>query len=228
MFTGVGGFEEGINKATNGKWQCIGFSENDKRCSELLAKKYPDTKNYGDATKIDTRELPNFDLLCGGFPCQSFSIAGNRKGFEETRGTMFFEIARIAKDKKPKYLLLENVRGLLNHDGGKTFKTILKTIDELGYDAEWMVIDSYLFDASPRPRIFIFAVHREQEIDVRKRIKQTTSLLFLLSERVRLTDNSARDKKVGRSSGRIIREFTKLPCWLDSWVSIYDEEENDG
>lgn len=118
---------------------------------------------YDDARKIDPNELPDFDLICGGFPCQSFSIAGKRKGFGDTRGTLFFEIARIAAVKKPKYLLLENVPGLLSHDGGRTFATILGTLDELGYDVEWQVLNSANFGvAQSRKRVFIVGFHREK------------------------------------------------------------------
>ena len=95
-----------------------------------------------DARKIEPEQLPDLDLLVGGFPCQSFSIAGARKGFDDTRGTLFFEIARIAAVKKPKYLFLENVPGLLNHDQGRTFETILCTLDKLGYDVCWQVLNS--------------------------------------------------------------------------------------
>ena len=155
MFSGVGGFEIGIKKA-HPDWECIGVSEIDKFSNELLKQKYPEVKNYGDATKIKPEELPDFDVLCGGFPCQSFSIAGKRGGFEDTRGTMFFEIARIVKRKQPRLLFLENVKGLLNHDGGNTFTKILQTIDELGYDAEWQVLNSKHFGVSQnRERVFI-------------------------------------------------------------------------
>ena len=87
----------------------------------------------GDITKIDSKDIPDFDILCGGFPCQSFSIAGKRLGFEDSRGTMFFEVARILKEKKPKAFILENVKGITNHDGGKTLKTILDILDDLDY-----------------------------------------------------------------------------------------------
>lgn len=100
---------------------------------------------YDDARKIDPNELPDLDLICGGFPCQSFSIAGKRGGFDDARGTLFFEIARIAAVKKPKYLLLENVPGLLSHDSGRTFATILGSLDELGYDVAWQVLNSANF-----------------------------------------------------------------------------------
>jgi len=156
MFTGIGGFELGIEQATNGEWECIGYSEFDKPAIETFKKHYPTYKNYGDCTKINPEELPDFDMLCGGFPCQAFSIAGKRRGFEESRGTLFFDIARILKVKKPKIVLLENVKGLLNHEKGETFKVILQTLDELGYDVQWMVLNSK-FHGVPqnRERVFI-------------------------------------------------------------------------
>ncbi|MCL4935763.1 DNA (cytosine-5-)-methyltransferase, partial [Streptococcus suis] len=96
------------------------------------------------------------DVICGGFPCQAFSIAGKRAGFEDTRGTLFFEIARFASILRPKYLFLENVVGLLNHDNGNTFETILGALDELGYDAEWQVFNSKNFGVPQnRERVFI-------------------------------------------------------------------------
>lgn len=96
---------------------------------------------FDDARKIVSEQLPDFDFLVGGFPCQSFSIAGARKGFDDTRGTLFFEIARIASVKKPKYIFLENVPGMLNHDKGRTFETILRTLDGLGYNVCWQVLN---------------------------------------------------------------------------------------
>jgi len=152
MFTGVGGFELGIGE----RGKCIGFSEIDKYSSELLKQKFPEIKNYGDATKINPEELPDFDMLCGGFPCQSFSIAGKRRGFNDTRGTLFFDIARIIKIKRPKIVFLENVKGLLNHDQGKTFRTIIQTLSELGYNVQWMVLNSKFFGVPQnRERVFI-------------------------------------------------------------------------
>jgi DNA (cytosine-5)-methyltransferase 1 len=152
MFTGIGGFELGIGY----KGECIGFSEIDKYASQLLQIKWPTVKNYGDATKIDERTLPDFDLLVGGFPCQSFSIAGKRKGFDDTRGTLFFDIARILAYKKPRNVLLENVKGLLSHDGGRTFQTIIRVLSDLGYFVEWQVLNSKNFGVPQnRERVFI-------------------------------------------------------------------------
>ena len=125
-----------------------------------------DTRNevyYDDARKIDPNELPDLDLICGGFPCQSFSIAGKRGGFDDARGTLFFEIARIAAVKKPKYLLLENVPGLLSHDQGRTFAAILGALDELGYDVAWEVLNSADFEVpQSRKRVYIVGFHREK------------------------------------------------------------------
>jgi len=155
MFSGVGGFEVGIQKAIQGA-KCIGYSEIDKWAIMVYRKHFPEHKNFGDATKIDTSELPEFDLLCAGFPCQAFSIAGKRRGFEDTRGTLFFEIARILKAKRPEIVFLENVKGLLNHKKGKTFAIILQTLDELGYDIQWMVLNSKFFGVPQnRERVFI-------------------------------------------------------------------------
>jgi DNA (cytosine-5)-methyltransferase 1 len=112
--------------------------------------------NYGDITKLDPTTLPDFDFLCGGFPCQAFSIAGKRGGFDDTRGTLFFDIARILKEKHPRLFLLENVKGLLSHDNGNTFKTIISTLTELGYDLQWQVLNSKNFGVPQnRERVFI-------------------------------------------------------------------------
>ena len=185
LFTGIGGFTYGIQKAYldnrrspssstleerwdkslsdnsdgSGGWPnptCIGFSEIDKYACQVYQKHYPEHFNYGDITKIIATELPDFDLLVGGFPCQAFSIAGKRRGFDDTRGTLFFDIARILKEKRPRNFILENVKGLLSHDNGNTFKTIISTLAELGYCVEWQVLNSKNFGVPQnRERVFI-------------------------------------------------------------------------
>lgn len=110
MFAGIGGFRTGLTRA--GGFRCVGHCEIDKYANasyEAIYELGKEERYYHDATKIDPADLPDFDLLCGGFPCQTFSIAGRRKGFDDTRGTLFFEIARLAQSKRPSYLLLENV-----------------------------------------------------------------------------------------------------------------------
>ncbi len=134
MFAGIGGFRSGLERL--GGFQCIGYCEIDKYAKQAYDAMYPTEGElyFADARTIDPYTLPDIDLICGGFPCQSFSIAGLRRGFQDdTRGTLFFEIARIAAVKRPPFLLLENVPGLLSHDKGRTFATILGALDELGY-----------------------------------------------------------------------------------------------
>ena len=135
--------------------QCVGACEIDKYARSVYSRHFPGIKIYEDATKIKPEELPDFDILCAGFPCQAFSIAGKRFGFEESRGQLFFEIARIAKQKRPKIILLENVLGLLSHNKQRTFAQILNTLHEMGYSLEWQVIDSKSFVPQLRQRIFI-------------------------------------------------------------------------
>ena len=155
MFSGIGGFEYGMQKSKY-EFESVGFSEVDKYAISIYSRHFPKHKNYGDATKIDTSTLPDFELLVGGFPCQAFSIAGQRKGFEDCRGTLFFEIARVLKDKKPSYFLLENVKGLLSHNGGRTFQTILRVCNELRYDVSWKIYNSKNYGVpQSRERLFI-------------------------------------------------------------------------
>jgi DNA (cytosine-5)-methyltransferase 1 len=144
-----------VANSTNARPLCIGYSEIDKYANKVYERHFKH-ENYGDATRIDTSRLPEFNLLVGGFPCQAFSIAGKRGGFSDTRGTLFFDVARILKDKKPSHLVLENVKGLLSHDSGKTFQTILTVLANLGYRVEWMVLNSKNFGVPQnRERVFI-------------------------------------------------------------------------
>lgn len=136
--------------------ECVGYSEIDKYANSIYRTHFGDHKSYGDITKIDIADLPDFDVLVGGFPCQAFSIAGKRGGFEDTRGTLFFELARILAGKKPGYFCFENVRGILSHNEGATFRTIVTTLDDLGYDLQWQVLNSCFFGvAQDRSRLFI-------------------------------------------------------------------------
>ena len=158
LFAGIGGFRLGMESAGH---ECIGFCEIDKfaRASYKAIHNTKGEIELHDITAVSDesiRGLGSVDIICGGFPCQAFSIAGHRRGFEDTRGTLFFEIARFASILRPKYLFLENVRGLLNHDGGATFETIIRTLDELGYDVEWQVLNSKNFGVPQnRERVFV-------------------------------------------------------------------------
>lgn len=157
MFAGIGGFRAGLNRA--GGFQCVGHCEIDKYADASYRAIHnigEEEKYYPDARTIDPGDLPNFDLLCGGFPCQSYSTAGRRLGFADPRGTLFFELARLAEARRPAYLLFENVPGLLSHDKGQTFGTILSTLGELGYYVEWCVLNSANFHVpQSRRRVFL-------------------------------------------------------------------------
>ena len=158
LFAGIGGFRLGMELAGH---ECVGFCEIDKyaRASYKAIHNTEGEIELHDITRVTDESIRRFgsvDVICGGFPCQAFSIAGHRRGFEDTRGTLFFEICRFASVLRPKYLFLENVRGLLNHDGGATFETIIRTLDELGYDVEWQVLNSKNFGVPQnRERVFI-------------------------------------------------------------------------
>ncbi len=179
MFTGIGGFELGIQNVgtkpqnstnTNGAAPqhsfsplCVGYSEIDKYAINTYERRFNGHTNYGDATAINATELPDFDLLVGGFPCQSFSIAGKRKGFDDTRGTLFFDVARILAEKRPRHLVLENVKGLLSHNGGETFQTILGVLSDLGYRVEWQVLNSKDFGVPQNRERVYFIGHLRGE-----------------------------------------------------------------
>lgn len=152
LFAGIGGFRLGMER--NGH-ECIGSCEIDQYARQIYSRNFGHEPEYKDATKLNPKELPDFQCLCAGFPCQSFSLAGQRGGFEDTRGTLFFEIIRIAREKQPSILFLENVKGLLSHDKGKTYRTILATLDEVGYDVSFQLVNSKYFLPQNRDRIFI-------------------------------------------------------------------------
>lgn len=179
LFAGIGGFRLGMESAEH---ECVGFCEIDK-FARTSYKAIHDTEGEVEMHDITTvsdefvRGIGSVDVICGGFPCQAFSIAGKRKGFEDTRGTLFFEIARFASILRPRYLFLENVKGLLNHEGGATFETILRALDELGYDVEWQVLNSKDYVPQNRERVFIIGHlrgERTRKVFPFEREKRTT------------------------------------------------------
>ncbi|RYM02783.1 DNA cytosine methyltransferase [Sporolactobacillus sp. THM7-7] len=158
LFSGIGGFRLAMERAGH---ECVGYCEIDK----FARKSYQAIFNTeGEWTEHDIRNatdesirgIGRVDVICGGFPCQAFSVAGKRQGFADTRGTLFFEIMRFASILRPRYLFCENVPGLLNHEGGDTFETILRAMDEVGYDAEWDCLNSKDFGVPQnRERVFL-------------------------------------------------------------------------
>lgn len=160
LFGGIGGFDLALERKGH---KCVWYNDIDKYAVKTYNKNFGSEYEPKDITQVRSEEIPKHDLLCAGFPCQSFSIAGKRGGFSDTRGTLFFEIMRIAKHHRTPYLVLENVKGLLSHDNGWTFATILNTLDECGYDAQWQVLNSKFFGVPQnRERVFIIANLRNQ------------------------------------------------------------------
>jgi len=157
LFSGIGGFRRGLE--LSGGYRCVWSCDIDRSANLTYLRRCKPRKGThysGDVRRVQANNIPDHDVLCAGFPCQSFSISGNRKGFEDTRGTLFFEIARIADHKRPRILFLENVDGLRNHDDGKTFLIMLRILGELGYYVEWQVLYSKWFGIPQyRPRMFI-------------------------------------------------------------------------
>lgn len=156
FFSGIGGFRLGMEMAGH---TCVGHCEIDKFADRSYRAMHnvKESEWYAnDITRVEPEELPEADCYCFGFPCQAFSIAGKRRGFEDTRGTLFFEVMRLARERKPRLLFAENVRGLLSYEGGQTFGVIVSTMDELGYDVEWQVLNSKHFGVPQnRERVFI-------------------------------------------------------------------------
>lgn len=152
LFAGIGGFRRGFEDAG---FKCVFTSEINKHCKDVYEDNYGD-RPFGDITKIEPNEIPDFDILLGGFPCQPFSISGKKMGFEDTRGTLFFDICQILKVKSPKLIVLENVKHLIHHDKGRTFKVILQSLADLGYNVTYKILNAKDFGLPQnRERIFI-------------------------------------------------------------------------
>lgn len=158
MFAGVGGFRLGLERHG---WRCVWANEFDKHACQVYRQNFGEIVE-GDIREVKAKDIPDHTLLCAGFPCQTFSLAGKRRGMlDDVRGTLFHEIARVAEHKEPKFLLLENVKGLLSSRNGLDFAVILWTLDELGYDAEWACLNSKHFGVPQnRERVFVYGVRR--------------------------------------------------------------------
>ncbi len=159
LFAGIGGIRCGLEQAAKEKGLtpvCVLTSEIKPYAVSVLRENHPMETIVGDITKVASKNIPDFDVLCAGFPCQAFSSAGKRQGFADTRGTLFFEVERILKDKRPQGFILENVEGLVNHDGGKTLQVIVDRLTALGYKFDFRVLNSKYFGVpQERKRIYI-------------------------------------------------------------------------
>lgn len=157
---GIGGGRLGL---TNNGLECVAYSEIDKDAAATYTVFYgTQEKNYGDLMKIDTATLPDFDLMIGGFPCQTFSVIGKQQGFDDERGQVIFGLMKILKEKNVKYFILENVKGFVSHDNGNALKTVLSEFDKLGYDVSWKVLNSINFGVpQSRERVYLVGIRKD-------------------------------------------------------------------
>lgn len=161
LFAGIGGFRLALESYGA---KCVYSSEWDKAAQSVYEENFGERPD-GDITKVDESDIPRHDIICAGFPCQAFSISGKQKGFEDSRGTLFFDVARIAKKHRPKVLLLENVKNLASHDKGNTLKVIIATLDELGYEVNYKVLNSVNYGIpQKRERIYLVCFRKDLNI----------------------------------------------------------------
>lgn len=165
LFAGIGGIRLGLELAAQElgyQTQCVFTSEIKPYAINVLKQNHPSENINGDITKVEAKDIPDFDVLCAGFPCQAFSAAGNRDGFADTRGTLFFDVERIIKAKQPKGVILENVEGLVNHDGGNTLKVIVGNLKAAGYRVSYNILNSKDFGVpQERKRVYIIGIRKD-------------------------------------------------------------------
>ncbi|MBE5039715.1 DNA (cytosine-5-)-methyltransferase [Ructibacterium gallinarum] len=232
LFAGIGGIRKGFEIACNRKGytsECVFTSEIKQHAVEVLKQNHPDEKIHGDITQIEAKNIPDFDFLLAGFPCQAFSSAGKRLGFADTRGTLFFEVERILKEKKPYGFVLENVEGLVNHDKenakdkiGKTLRTILGHLDMLGYKVSWRVLNAKFFGI-PQERKRIYIVGTLRECPDISNFKHTSAVLGdilekgLPTEHSKFIDNLLAHYSIEELAGKSIKDKRGGENNIHSW-----------
>ncbi len=231
LFAGLGGIRLGFHSAG---FTTVYANDFDKYARITYDLNFPDVKlHLEDITKVDEKSLPDFDLLLGGFPCQAFSIAGYRKGFEDEkgRGNLFFDIVRILEEKKPLGFLLENVKNLKSHDGGNTFKVISEALDQIGYDIKTSVLNSMEYGNVPqnRERIYIVGFRKDSGIIYNfafpEKIKLTKTIVDLLD------DPSAIDEKYYYNGKPLFEKLKDYPFETNrvyQWRRQYVRENKKG
>jgi len=185
LFAGIGGIRQGFINTFNEEVECVFSAEIDKNAQQTYYENYGEVP-HGDITIIEAEDIPVHDVILAGFPCQAFSVAGYRKGFEDTRGTLFFDVVRIAKHHKPKILFLENVKGFVGHDKGKTFKIVKETLEEIGYKVYSKVLNSKDYGVPQnRERIYIIAfLNHEVDFKFPKAMELDKSIHHCLEKNV--------------------------------------------
>lgn len=224
LFSGIGAFEEGLNNE-NINYELVGYSEFDKYSSKAysLIHNIDECENLGDINYINEKELRDFNLMTYGFPCQSFSMQGKRLGFkDEEKGNLFFESMRIAKEKQPEFLIAENVKGLLTHDKCKTFNTIISTLDYIGYNNYYKLLNSSHFNI-PQDRDRVFIVSIRKDID-NGEFKFDEGQLTLKSVKDILDDNYTNRKLPQKSLQKYVSKeyFTKEYLSKNGTKKLFD------
>lgn len=232
LFAGIGGIRKGFEIACERKGfssECVFTSEIKPHALEVLKQNHPGEEIHGDITQIKSSDIPNFDFLLAGFPCQAFSSAGKRLGFSDTRGTLFFDVERILKEKEPYGFVLENVEGLVNHDKehpkdkiGRTLSTILKRLDMLGYKVSWKVLNAKYFGVpQERKRIYIVGTKRDYPnlSSFKHKVKTLGSVLEtgLKTERSKFIDNLLAHFTIDELEGKSIKDKRGGDNNIHSW-----------
>ena len=235
LFSGIGGFHQALEQL-GGK--CVFASEIDKSCIETYKENYGmDSDN--DITKINPEEVPDHDVLCAGFPCQTFSKAGKQKGFTETRGTLFFYIEKILLAKKPKYIILENVRNLVSHDGGNTWKTIRQHLKDAGYrltENPLIISPHQLGVPQLRERVVILGIYDPKNvekylnIEIEEMMKKDDNSIDSILE----TDNNEEKYKITKKEEQVLSAWDEFYRMIDLkvigfpiWADYFDGHMED-
>ncbi len=194
LFAGIGGFRLALESFGA---QCVYSNEWDKFAQETYHMNFGDIPE-GDITQVDETSIPDHDILCAGFPCQPFSISGKQYGFEDSRGTLFFDVARIVKEKRPKVVLLENVKNFATHDGGKTIRVVKNTMLELGYSFQFRVLNPINYGI-PQKRERVYMVCFRNDVERESFVFPQPFKLNRFVEDFLLPDNEVRDLIVNRT-----------------------------
>ena len=232
LFCGIGGFHQAMISFGG---ECVLACDIDKNCREVYENNYNITP-YPDITTLKTEDIPDFDVLCGGFPCQAFSHSGKQLGFEDTRGTLFRDIVRILKDKRPKYFILENVKNLQGHDSGKTWNVIYNALMEVGYltyDKPVVVSPHMLGIPQHRERVLIIGIRKDiilKDLPILPTLKPSANVCISSILETSIVDDkyslSELDKELLNKWEEVVQYFKKnnikmptFPLWTDYWDS---------
>lgn len=214
LFAGLGGFRLALESLGA---NCIYSNEWDKSVQEVYNNNFGNIPE-GDITKINEKNIPDHDILCAGFPCQAFSISGKQRGFEDSRGTLFFDIARIVKEKKPKIVFMENVKNFASHDNGKTLEIVKNTMEELGYNFHQKVLNSVDYGIpQKRERIYMVCFRKDLKIfnfNFPETLKLTKHVEDYLLDDINMTEHLYVNRKDTYYNNLVDNKYSNKPIRL--------------